>query len=299
MEKYKKEEKLGNGTYGNVFNATDLQTGEKVIMKRIRFDQEENGIDSLSCREITMFKSMSHPCIVNVKDIVSDETCVMIIFEKMDCDLRKYINFSKSMPISLIQSYAYQILSGIVYLHSNGIIHRNISPANILINQNGSAKICDFESSRFYSVPILPMTPSVTSLWYRSPEMLMGTDLYTPSVDVWSCGCLIAEMVNRHPLFAGDSDIDQLMKIFDILGSPTLETWPDFQKMPRYHHKLPERKGKPFASCLQTDNSQLIDLLQKMLTLDPSKRINAIECLKHPFFSSISHAIIDLCNPIL
>ena len=298
MENYHKEQKLGEGTYDDILGGVDTRTGEKVAIKIIRFDQEEDGIRSSSCREITILKSLNHPNIITTKEIICTEKNLFIILELMDKDLGQYLNIKKQLPANLIQSYAFQLLCGVTYLHANGIIHRDIRPSNLLIDRLGHLKIGDFGWSRFYSIPITPMTPSkIGYLWYRAPELLMGTDMYDLGVDIWSCACVIVEMIKKVPLFQGDSDIDQLMQIFSLFGSPTEEDWPEYTSMPRYHDGLPQRTAKDFNQEMGTSDPQLLDLLSKMLVLNPNKRISALECLHHPYFSTIPPTFYDLCYP--
>lgn len=291
-------EKLGEGTYGVVFRAVDNRTQETVALKRIQIEQEEDGITSSTVREIAVLKALNHINVIHIRDVIQDDSKIILILEFMDRDLKKHLARSKRpMPFELIRSYSYQLICGIAYLHANRVIHRDIKPANLLINKIGILKINDFGSSRFYSIPLTPFTPNVTTVWYRAPEVLFGIDTYGLGVDIWSAGCVIAEMVNGFPLFAGDSDIDQIMKIFEILGTPTEETWPGYTALPFCRAGLPVFDGCGLRSKMESQDPDLIDLLEKILTLDPKKRISAAEALQHPFFQNIPDQLVDICLP--
>ena len=165
-------------------------------------------------------------------------------------------------------------------------MHRDINPKNLMINKSGIIKLTDFGLSRSFGLPLTQLTPYVTSLWYRPPEIVLGSFFYDISIDIWSVGCVIAEMVNEEHLFGGDSDLDQAVNIFKMLGTPD-EYWPEnpahlresFQNYPK----------RPLSEFIQSDDEDLLDLLSKLLEIDPEKRISAKDALNHPFFDSLPH----------
>ncbi|OHT00525.1 Cell division control protein 2 like protein [Tritrichomonas foetus] len=296
--RYSKESKLGEGTYGVVYKAIDTQTGERVAQKIMKFDQEEDGIPSTTLREMSILRSINHSNVVSLKDVIIQPGSLMLITEYLDYDLRRLLNKLKGpLDLPLIRSYAFQLLCGIFVLHTHRIIHRDIKPENLLLDRNGLLKICDFGLSRYFTLPLRQYSPDVVSEWYRAPELLFGNRFYELSIDIWSAGCIIAEMVIGLPLFRGDSDLDQLHKIFQSLGSPTEETMPNFADLQKEVPGLAQYPPIDYSTLLKTDDDDLIDLVSRMLQYDPMKRLNAQDALKHPFFEKISPQIRALCWP--
>ncbi len=178
----------------------------------------------------------------------------------------------------------FELLKGLDYCHSKRIVHRDLKPQNILVDLNGSLKIADFGLSRVMSHPLKPLTRDIVTLWYRSPEILLGCDKYSTSVDIWSLGCIFAEMYLRKPLFQGDSQIGQLMKIFEILGTPNNSVWPQVSFLENFKTTFPKFKGILLEHILLDADSNAIDLIKNMLTLKPGCRISAKKAMQHPFF---------------
>jgi serine/threonine protein kinase len=296
---FTKEEKLGEGTYGVVYKAVDKRTGDYVALKRIRIDHEEDGIPSTSIREISLLKELRHPTIVDLRQVIHTDGKLTLVFEFMDTDLRRYLENARSgLPLLVIKSYAYQILSGLSYCHSHRIMHRDMKPANLLLNKYGSIKICDFGLARTFTLPLRNYTREIVTLWYRPPEILLAAKAATYSVvvDIWSTGCIIAEMFLKRAIFAGDSEIDQLFRIFQVLGTPNEETWPGVSSMPGYSSSFPSWKPKSLGEVLRGGDPSMIDLISKMLVYDPRKRISASDALDHPFFADLSPEVKQLCR---
>jgi len=186
------------------------------------------------------------------------------------------------MSPSLVQLYTKQLLQGLVYCHTRRIIHRDLKPQNLLIDRKG-LKLADFGLARAFCVPVRPYTHEVITLWYRAPEILLGAQSYSLPVDIWSTGCIFAEMASKRPLFPGDSEIDQIFRIFKILGTPTETVWPGVSQLPEYKANFPSWRPQSLANYVTRD-PQILDLLQKMLVYEPSKRISAKQALLHPYF---------------
>jgi len=206
--------------------------------------------------------------------------------EHMKLDLDTLVRDPKcDLTESDIKYIMYQLLDGLCCLHKNWILHRDIKPGNILFSEDGSLKIADFGSSRYYGSPDREMTAHITTRFYRPPEMLYGSKYYTGGVDIWSAGCVFAEMVLRKPVFPGETELSQLTKIFALRGSPNEKTWPEVLDMPNY---VPFEyiEKVPFKKLMPSLSNEGIDLMEKMLDINPNLRIGTEDALKHPFFSS-------------
>jgi len=191
----------------------------------------------------------------------------------------------------LLKSYLYQLFRSIFYCHGHRVLHRDLKPQNLLLDKHGQLKLADFGLARAFGVPVRTYTHEVVTLWYRAPEILLGSKVYSCPVDIWSVGCIFAEMATRHPLFPGDSEIDELYKIFRILGTPTEETWPGVSKLPDYKPtNFPKWKATNLSHVLPNVEPAGIDLLAQMLAYDPAKRISAKKALKHPYFDDLDTA---------
>lgn len=285
LTNYQKQEKLGEGTYGVVFKAVDKRNGEVVALKRIRLEQEEEGIPPTSIREISILKELHHPNVVELKEVINSQGKLTLVFEFLDKDLKKFLDSQKN-PLSpmLIKSYAYQMLAGLCYCHCHRIIHRDMKPQNLLINRAGLIKICDFGLARAFTIPLRNYTHEVVTLWYRAPEILLGSKLYSLPVDVWSIGCIIAELITKKPLFPGDSEIDELFAIFKVLGTPTEEVWPGVSQLPAFSSTFPDWDKKDMASVLDNAEPLAVNLVESMLKYDPASRISAKSCFESSLF---------------
>ncbi|BBN01060.1 cyclin-dependent kinase [Marchantia polymorpha subsp. ruderalis] len=290
MEQYEKVEKIGEGTYGVVYKARDRITNETIALKKIRLEQEDEGVPSTAIREISLLKEMQHGNIVRLQDVVHSEKRLYLVFEYLDLDLKKHMDTCPDLAKDprLIKTYLYQILRGIAYCHSHRVLHRDLKPQNLLIDRRTNAlKLADFGLARAFGIPVRTFTHEVVTLWYRAPEILLGSRHYSTPVDVWSVGCIFAEMVNQRPLFPGDSEIDELFKIFRTLGTPNEETWPGVTSLPDYKSAFPKWPPKNLSTVVPGLEPGGIDLLAKMLTLEPNRRITARDALDHEYFKDI------------
>ncbi|XP_053425539.1 cyclin-dependent kinase 3 isoform X2 [Nycticebus coucang] len=317
MDVFQKVEKIGEGTYGVVYKAKNKETGQLVALKKIRLDLETEGVPSTAIREISLLKELKHPNIVRLLDVVHSEKKLYLVFEFLSQDLKKYMDSAsasdlplhmvkvwrggwgrggnpphsrpcsaRSFSFSLLQSYLFQLLQGVNFCHSHRVIHRDLKPQNLLINELGAIKLADFGLARAFGVPLRTYTHEVVTLWYRAPEILLGSKFYSTAVDVWSIGCIFAEMVTRKALFPGDSEIDQLFRIFRTLGTPSEATWPGVTQLPDYKGSFPKWTRKGLVEIVPSLEPEGKDLLMHLLQYDPSQRISAKAALAHPYFSS-------------
>jgi serine/threonine protein kinase len=285
LDKYEKLQKIGEGTYGVVYKAKNRETGLFIALKKIRLENEDEGIPSTAIREISILKEMIHPTIVSLLDVVNYDNKLYLVFEFLDQDLKKYMDSVTSLSAALVQSYCKQLLQGLTYCHQRRIVHRDLKPQNLLIDKKGSLKIADFGLARAFCVPVRQYTHEVVTLWYRAPEILLGSATYSIPVDIWSAGCIFAEMLSKKPLFPGDSEIDQLFKIFRQMGTPTEDVWHGCTSLPDYKPSFPKWKRQELIKLFENSHPAAIDLLEKMLIYEPAQRISAREALNHSYFS--------------
>ncbi|VVC40197.1 Hypothetical protein CINCED_3A017883 [Cinara cedri] len=241
---YDKLEQIGEGTYGVVYKALDKQTGKFVALKKVRMETSAEGVPSTAMREISLLKEINHENVVKLHDVIMSDNKLFLVFEFMDQDLKKLLEsrrkeFGSGLPEPIIKNYLYQILNALAYCHMHRIIHRDLKPQNLLVNNNGGIKLADFGLARAFSFPLRNYTHEVITLWYRAPEILLGAKIYTMAVDLWSLGCIFTEMMTLRPLFPGDSEIDQLFRIFRTLGTPTDSTWPGVHRYPDFKPLFP------------------------------------------------------------
>ncbi|KAL0488126.1 cyclin-dependent kinase 2, partial [Acrasis kona] len=278
-----------------VYKAVDESTGINVALKvGSELDADENqGILPTTLREISLLKDLDHSNVVTLYDVVHSGKSIYLVYELLDQDLKNFIDIRNErkevLPMPLVKSYLYQILKGIAYCHSNRVLHRDIKPQNLLLEkQTGRIKIADFGLSRpFGDYRTITFTHEVVTLYYRAPEIILGSKYYGTPVDIWSIGCIFAELVTLTPLFHGDSEVDVLYKIFNTLGTPNEQNWPGVSKLEHFNMNFPKWN----QNCLRTVVPQLddlgIDLLCKLLVYSPKDRISARQALFHPFFEDL------------
>ncbi|BES95274.1 Hypothetical protein NTJ_08083 [Nesidiocoris tenuis] len=288
MDQYERLEKIGEGTYGVVYKAKHKATGEIVALKRVRLDSDSEGLPSTTLREISLLKELSHPNIVALKEIIyGDNNTLYMSFEYMLEDLKKFMDDrTRPCPPSLVKSYMKQLLSAIKYCHSEYIVHRDLKPQNLLIDRQGHIKLADFGLARHYGIPHRGYTHEVITLWYRAPEILLGTKVYTSAVDIWSLGCIMSELITLKPLFPGDSEIDQLFRIFRTLGTPDEKTWPGVTKLPDYKPMFPQWEPQEIEKYVCKLDQDTKDFLRKLISYNPSKRLSARQALNHKYLKN-------------
>eukprot|EP00750_Incisomonas_marina_P005008 INCI13559.1.p1 GENE.INCI13559.1~~INCI13559.1.p1 ORF type:complete len:296 (+),score=45.51 INCI13559.1:96-983(+) len=289
LARYVRTETLGEGTYGVVFKARDSTTGDIVALKKIKLELEDEGVPSTALREISVLKTLKHPNIVRLLDVEHGERRLYLAFEYVDQDLKKHLDKTRKNPLDqrLVASFVMQLLRGIDYCHSHGVIHRDLKPGNILIDKAGNLKIADFGLARAFAVPIKAYTHEVITLWYRAPEILLGSKQYSLGVDMWSVGCIFAEMIRRRPLWAGESEIDMIFKIFQLLGTPDEMTWPGVNALPDFSGAFPKWPRQMLTKKCPALDSPGLDLLKLFLTYNPATRVSAKVALQHPYFECL------------
>ncbi|KAI9726639.1 MAG: negative regulator of the PHO system [Chrysothrix sp. TS-e1954] len=283
-------EKLGEGTYATVFKGRNRQTGELVALKEIHLDSEE-GTPSTAIREISLMKELKHENIVSLHDVIHTENKLMLVFEYMDKDLKKFMDTHGDrgqLKPHVIKSFMRQLLNGISFCHENRVLHRDLKPQNLLINARGQLKLADFGLARAFGIPVNTFSNEVVTLWYRAPDVLLGSRQYNTSIDVWSAGCIMAEIFTGRPLFPGQANDDQLQKIFRIMGTPNERSWPGVSQFPEYKHTFSQYSTNDLRLILPQIDPVGINLLSSMLQLRPDSRISAPEALRHPWFEGVS-----------
>ncbi|RKF64933.1 Serine/threonine-protein kinase SSN3 [Erysiphe neolycopersici] len=321
---------ISSGTYGRVYKAKGRQgqLGDFAI-KKFKPDKEGEqaqytGISQSAIREMALCSELSHTNIIKLIEIILEDKCIYMVFEYAEHDLLQIIHHHTQpnrYPISTstIKSIMFQLLNGTHYLHTNWVLHRDLKPANIMVTSSGEVKIGDLGLARLFYKPLHPLYTGdkvVVTIWYRAPELLLGSRHYTPAVDMWAVGCIFAELLSLRPIFKGEeAKIDtkkvvpfqqnQMQRIVEILGIPTKEKWPNLVHMPEYsqlstvsssHLKAGSFLDKWYYSKINASRSSPTSnvslgsegykLLSGLLEYNPERRLTAQQALQHPFFNT-------------
>ncbi|KAK9503490.1 hypothetical protein O3M35_010035 [Rhynocoris fuscipes] len=295
---------IGNGAYGTVYKARHISNPNLIVaIKKIRLPLTEEGIPMSTLREISTLRQLDqyeHPNIIRLLDVCHGKTMtkerqiiLYLVFEHCEQDLSTFMAKcpSPGLPEITIKNLMHQILHGIDFLHSHRILHRDLKPQNLLITNGGIVKLADFGLAKTYDFQ-MRLTSVVVTLWYRSPEVLLGSPYATP-VDIWSVGCIMAEMIKRGPLFAGSSEGDQLDKIFRIIGTPAESEWPKDVSigLNSFIPRSPLNLRDVIPNLCESSKN----LLESMLQFDARKRISAAEAMRHEYFNDCDY-VIPVCS---
>ena len=288
--RYEYVSKLGEGSYGEVYKVNDKDRSLVVALKKVKFQGDKNqGIPQSSLRELAVLKELDHDNIIKLYDIVQSKEQnfeLFLSFEMADMDLRQFIhNNSNTLSKQKIKSVMKELLNGVNHMHSKRIIHRDLKPENILVSRLGEqVKVADFGLSRTIHNPLRPYSREILSLWYRSPELCMGYKHYSIGVDTWALGCIFYELTTGKPLFKEKTDTGMLFKIFELFGTPTDENWSWVTKITGFNCSFPVFQAKGLRSLLPGVEEAAIDLMSRLLALNPLNRMTCVEALNHPYF---------------
>lgn len=289
------------------------------------------GLSQSAIREMSLCSELDHPNIIQLAEIILEDKCIFMVFEYSDHDLLQIIHHHTQpqrhpIPAGMVRSILFQLINGLYYLHTNWVLHRDLKPANILVTSSGAIRIGDLGLARLFYKPLNSLFTGdkvVVTIWYRAPELLLGSRHYTPAVDLWAVGCIFAELLSLRPIFKGEEakmdskktvpfQRNQMMRIIEIMGMPRKETWPGLATMPEYsqlqslsmsrgssghHFPRPPSLDVWYQNCLKnggysatssigTPGTDGFDLLSRLLEYDPTKRITAQEALEHPYFTN-------------
>ncbi|KAJ4849691.1 hypothetical protein Tsubulata_006717 [Turnera subulata] len=288
---------IGSGTYSNVYKARDLLTGKIVALKKVRFDNLEPESVKFMAREILILRRLDHPNVVKLEGLVTSRmSCSLyLVFEYMEHDLAGLaaspaVKFTEPQ----VKCYVHQLLSGLEHCHNRGVLHRDIKGSNLLIDNEGVLRIADFGLASFFDPNHKhPMTSRVVTLWYRPPELLLGATDYGVGVDLWSAGCILAELLAGKPIMPGRTEVEQLHKIYKLCGSPSDEYWKK-SKLPNATLFKPR---EPYRRCIRETFKDFppssLPLIETLLAIDPAERLTATDALQSEFFTTEPYA----CEP--
>eukprot|EP00038_Savillea_parva_P008296 m.176037 g.176037 ORF g.176037 m.176037 type:complete len:356 (-) comp14097_c0_seq1:70-1137(-) len=283
---------LGDGQFGTVYLATDSQAnGRKVAIKKIKMGGVAQAMDGMprdAVKEIKFLQEIKHANVCELLDVFCKDSNMHLVLEVCEGkDLEQLIHDKRVfLNAGDIKSFLLMTCQGLEYLHSHWILHRDMKSANLLLTNTGVIKICDFGYAAFFGSPSRPLSSQVVTLWYRSPELLMGAKVYGVGVDMWAVGCIQAELEQRHAIFPGDrTDISQLEKIYTVLGTPTEETWPGVDSLPNYVPFKPIT-GTPLSFKFTAMSPDAVSLMEGLLSMCPAKRLTATQALQHEYFSN-------------
>ncbi|KAK4933820.1 hypothetical protein LTR28_011211, partial [Elasticomyces elasticus] len=283
------ESVVGSGTYGKVYKAIHVYTKDMVALKKIRMEGERDGFPVTAIREIKLLQSLNHHNVVALREVMVERNDCFMVFEYLSHDLTGLLNHPTfTLSAAHKKHLARQLFEGLDYLHRRGVLHRDIKAANILVSNKGELKLADFGLARFFSKgKKVDYTNRVITIWYRSPELLLGETQYGPAVDIWSAACVLVEIFTRHAIFPGDGgEINQLERIYNVLGTPTRAEWPAITELQWFELLRPAQRIAPSFAEKYKDrvSAEAFELLAAMFLFDPAARPSAADVLEHPYF---------------
>lgn len=295
LETYVKLDKLGEGTYATVFKGRSKLTENLVALKEIRLEHEE-GAPCTAIREVSLLKDLKHANIVTLHDLIHTDRSLTLVFEYLDSDLKQYLDHCGNlMNMHNVKIFMFQLLRGLAYCHHRKILHRDLKPQNLLINERGELKLADFGLARAKSVPTKTYSNEVVTLWYRPPDVLLGSTEYSTPIDMWGVGCILYEMATGKPLFPGSTVKEELHLIFRLLGTPTEESWPGVTSISEFRaYNFPRYLPQPLLSHAPRLDTEGINLLSSLLLYESKSRMSAEAALNHPYFQSLGDRVHQL-----
>ncbi|KAI8811258.1 kinase-like domain-containing protein [Cladochytrium replicatum] len=295
--RYKIQRELGQGAYGLVCAAKNIETGQEVAIKKVTKIFDKSILAKRALRELKLLKHFSgHENITGLLDMdladMNNFNEIFLVQELMEADLHQIIRSEQPLTDAHFQYFIYQICRGLKFIHSANVLHRDLKPGNLLVNADCELKIADFGLARGFSDAQDSnagfMTEYVATRWYRAPEIMLSFKAYTKAIDMWSVGCIFAELLGSRPLFKGKDYVDQLNQILSVLGTPDDETLKRIgsERAQLYIRSLPKMTKIPFSQLYPKANAQALDLLEKLLKFDPAQRMTVEGALAHPYLEA-------------
>ncbi|KAI9486983.1 MAG: kinase-like domain-containing protein [Benjaminiella poitrasii] len=313
LDKYEIIGFISSGTYGRVYKAKSRNKDDhrEFAIKKFKPDREGDshhyvGISQSACREIALCRELRHENIVALEEVLLEDKAIYMVFEYAEHDFLQIIHYhlhTERKPIAevVVKSILWQLLNGVAYLHSNWVLHRDLKPANVMLTSDGVVKTGDLGLARLFNKPLQPLFNGdkvVVTIWYRAPELLFGSRHYTKAVDMWAVGCIFGELLALKPIFKGEEvkmdgkktvpfQRSQLIKIFEIMGTPTKERWPTIDQLPDYNQL------SSFPQC-PNNLKQVYQMMLSPKKYDPEKRITADKALSHPYFQEDPKPVMNV-----
>ncbi|XP_073188168.1 serine/threonine-protein kinase MAK isoform X3 [Lepidochelys kempii] len=284
MNRYTTMKQLGDGTYGSVLMGKSNESGELVAIKRMK-RKFYSWDECMNLREVKSLKKLNHANVIKLKEVIRENDHLYFVFEYMKENLYQLMkDRNKLFPESVIRNIMYQILQGLAFIHKHGFFHRDMKPENLLCMGPELVKIADFGLAReLRSQP--PYTDYVSTRWYRAPEVLLRSSIYSSPIDIWAVGSIMAELYTLRPLFPGTSEVDEIFKICQVLGTPKKSDWPEgYQLASAMNFRFPQCIPMHLKTLIPNASSEAIQLMTDMLNWDPKKRPTASQALKYPYF---------------
>jgi len=285
MNRYTVAKVLGDGTYGSVMKAKNNATGETVAIKKMK-QKYYSWEECMKLREINSLRKLIHPNIVKLKEVIRESDELHLVFEFMECNLYEFMKGRvRPPPESMLRNIMFQTMQAVCHVHKHNYFHRDLKPENLLMIGE-TVKLADFGLAREIRARP-PFTDYVATRWYRSPEVLLRSSVYNSPLDIWACGCIMAELYTLRPLCPGTSESDQLFKICSVLGTPSQAQWPEgFKLAALIGFRFPQMVATRLETLVPTANSDGLSLMASMLQWDPNKRPSAGKVLHQPYFEA-------------